>query len=198
MRDNSISSLDERLDASGHRPFAQTISDFIERHIDVIYPAPSLLVLTALYLLPILLTVYLSFHSWSLSMTDLPSFVGLDNYVSLLKEPRFHVALRNTLYFVSLALVIQIPLGIGMGILFNREFVGRGIARTLFLFPMMAPPVAAMIGWRLMLNPNIGVLRLLAGLGVPPVALLASDKLLMPTFVLVDCRQCRLSHMRRR
>ncbi|HOG47206.1 MAG TPA: sugar ABC transporter permease [Anaerolineae bacterium] len=165
------------------------LTSFVDHHANVLYPAPAIIALLALFVVPIAFTVYLSFQSWSLSATYLPKFVGLQNYVNLVTESRFHQALLNTFYYTILVLIIQLPLGIVMALIFNRPFWGRGVARTLFLFPMMATPVASLIGWRLILDPSTGVFRLLAPLGVPPITLLATDKLLIPTFVAIDTWQ---------
>jgi multiple sugar transport system permease protein len=169
--------------------FADRILGGLDRHMHLIFPLPAFIVLAALFALPIIFTVYLSFHKWSLSAIRPPQLIGFENYLTLCAEERFHRALLNTFYYTALALIIQLPLGIGMALIFNREFTGRGIARTLFLFPWMTTPVAAMIGWRLMLDPSIGIFRLLAPFGVPPIALLATDKLLIPTFVVIDTWQ---------
>lgn len=168
---------------------AERVLGFLDRHMRVLFPLPAFAVLAALFALPIVFTVYLSFHKWSLSATRPPQPLGFENYLTLFTEPRFHQAILNTFYYTALALAIQIPLGIGVALIFNREFAGRGLARTLFLFPWMCTPVAAMIGWRLMLEPSIGIFRLLAPLGVPPIALLGTDKLLIPTFVAIDTWQ---------
>lgn len=182
-------SLEARVRSERASSFVDRMLARVDRHMHVIFPLPALLVLAALFALPIIFTAYLSFQEWSLSATRMPEPVGLENYLNLFTEERFHRAVFNTFYYTALALVIQLPLGIVMALIFNREFAGRGVARTLFLFPWMCTPVAAMIGWRLMLDPSIGILRLLAPLGVPPIALLATDKLLIPTFVMIDTWQ---------
>lgn len=160
--------------------------DFIDRWIHFFFPAPTVLILAALFVVPIIYTVYLSFHRWGLSAIRPPQPVGLGNFIALLNAQRFSGAIVHSFYFSFLAVTIQTILGIGIALIFNRRFVGRGIARTLFLFPMMATPIASMIGWSLILDPNVGVLSLFYQLGLPPIELLSNERLVIPVLVMVD------------
>lgn len=166
--------------------FIERFDRFVDRHIIWLYPAPALLILLCLFAVPIVYTVYLSFHYWTLSPTTPPLWIGVENYIELFKTERFWAAVQHTFYFTTLSLTIQIPLALGIALLLNKNFRGRGLIRTIFLFPMMATPVSAMIGWRLMLDPNSGIIGLLVPLGFPRVALLGSEVWAIPTFVLAD------------
>lgn len=168
---------------------SRSISDWIDRRAHIVYPLPSGLVLIFLFILPIAYTVYLSFHAWGLSASTAPRPVGWDNYADLFANERFRGAVTHTFYYAFLAVVIEVTLGIGIALVFAREFLGRGLARTLFLFPMMATPLAAMIGWKLILDPNTGVINLLASWGMPKFAPLAERALVIPTLVFVDVWQ---------
>lgn len=167
-----------------------SLNDKFERFVDkkaaILFPAPAIMILVGLFAVPIVYTLYLSFHFWNLSTTTAPIPIGFDNYLQVFQTERFWAAFRHTIYFSSLSIMIQIPLGLGIAMLLNRDFIGRGLVRTLFLFPMMATPVSTMIGWRLMLDPNSGLIGLLASWGLPRVALLSDPFWAMPTFVLAD------------
>lgn len=166
--------------------FINNLNQFIDWHASWLFPTPGMLVLIFLFAIPIIYTVYLSFHFWNLSPSTPPLFIGLDNYKDIFTNPRFLRAVWHTFYFSGLSLFIQIPLGLVIALILNHDFVGRGLVRTLFLFPMMATPVSTMIGWRMMLDPNSGIVGLLAQLGLPRVALLASPTWALPTFVIAD------------
>jgi ABC-type sugar transport system permease subunit len=79
------------------------LEHFVDRRIHVIYPAPAVILLVALFVIPILYTIYLSFHSWNFSPTRPPVFIGVENYLELIQEARFHRAIINTFYYVLLA-----------------------------------------------------------------------------------------------
>lgn len=174
------------LHASGISLTLQKLDSFLDRRAAFVYLSPALLILAFLFLIPIVVTVFLSFHYWDLSPSTPPQFIGIDNYIEIFETARFWAALRHTLFYVTLALVLQIPLALGIAMMLNREFFGRGLVRTLFLFPMMATPIAVLIGWRMMLDPNAGVIGLLVPFGFPRLALLSDSSLAIPTFVLVD------------
>jgi multiple sugar transport system permease protein len=77
-----------------------------------------------------------------------------------------------------------------MALLFHRPFRGRGALRSIFLFPMMATPVASMIGWRMMLTPDLGLFGLLTSrFGLPPFAPIASETWIIPTMAAIDTWQ---------
>lgn len=162
---------------------------WIDKRAHVIYPTPASFVLLILFILPILYTVYLSFHTWNISATTPPKPVGWENYADLVTNDRFRGALVHTFYYSLLAVLVETALGTAIALVFAREFAGRGLARTLFLFPMMATPIAVMIGWKIILDPSTGVLNLFRQFGMPPVALLADKNLVIPTLVLVDVWQ---------
>jgi multiple sugar transport system permease protein len=76
---------------------------------------------------------------------------------------------------------------VAIAVLFNREFMGKGLLRTIFLFPMIATPVAIALVWRLMYQPTLGVLnQLLEFLRLPPSLWVADTSLVLPALALVD------------
>jgi len=186
MRHNILEQTHPKEGRNQRCSLASRIDRFIEHNIVWLYPTPALLLLCCLFIIPIFYTVYLSFHYWTLSPKTAPIWIGASNYFELFTTERFWDALNHTLYFSTLSLVVQIPLALGIALLLNRDFLGRGLIRTIFLFPMMATPVSAMIGWRLMLDPNSGIIGLLVPLGFPRVALLGSQVWALPTAVLAD------------
>lgn len=129
-------------------------------------------------------------HDLSPFNLENPEWIGTENYAALLKDTRFHAALERTAYFTLGALALQVALGLGMALLFNHNFVGRGVVRTLFLLPMVATPVAMSLIWMLILNPVDGVANwILETLGLPPQLWLNSAGSVLPTLILMDTWQ---------
>ncbi len=138
---------------------------------------------------PLAYTVWLSFHDWFVARGP-ATFNGFDNYITLLSDQRFLLALGRTLLYTIAAVAIELVLGVALALLFQQQFVGRGIARTLFLLPMVATPVAIALVWLLMFDPATGVLNYLLTLLHLPKSLWANDSLLaLPSLVLVDVWQ---------
>lgn len=137
---------------------------------------------------PVGYTGWISLHDWSVGDPTSPRFVGLANYGQLLTgDSRFLRATLNTASFTLASVAIEFGLGFAMALVFSRPFRGRGIARTAFLLPMMATPVATSLVWLMMFNPTAGLLNfLLTSAGLPPSLWVADPRLAMPSLVLVD------------
>lgn len=153
-------------------------------------PLPAILVVIVMMAYPVGYTIWLSFHDLSPFNLNDPEWIGTENYTDLLDDTRFHEALKRTAYFTVGALSLQMVLGLGMALLFNHDFVGRGVVRTLFLLPMVATPVAMSLIWMLILNPVDGVANwILEALHLPEQLWLNSADSVLPTLVLLDTWQ---------
>lgn len=119
-------------------------------------------------ILPIFLSVILSLYNYNpLSLN--PPFVGLKNYINLFKDPVFIKSFYNTLYFVSVSVVINIILAtliaLSINTILNKK--SKSIFRTIFFLPTTANIAAVAIVWNYLLDPNYGAINsLLSALGV--------------------------------
>ncbi len=120
----------------------------------------------------------LSLAKWNLAQAPLPAFTGLGNYVRLLHDRAFWSSLGITLQFTAESVALQLGMGVGIAVLFNRDWPGMGLIRSLFLTPMMIAPIFVGMIWRLMLSDDFGIVRfLLLGLGVTQPPLWLDDPL---------------------
>jgi multiple sugar transport system permease protein len=146
---------------------------------------PAAAVVLAVILFPWLFTFYMSAHDWKIGGGH--SFVGLDNYSKLFTDERFQLAVLRTLYFTALAVIVPMFLGVAAALCFERKFPLRGLARTIFILPMMATPVAVALVWTMMFHPQLGVLNwILTTLGLPPSLWVYDASTVIPTLVLVE------------
>ncbi|HEX9277278.1 MAG TPA: sugar ABC transporter permease [Casimicrobiaceae bacterium] len=160
-----------------------------ERRAGWWFIGPAALVLVLMLAFPLGYTVYLSFFEW-FAAGGPPRFAGLANYVQIATDSRFLWAVGRTLLYTVLAVGFEVILGIALALLFERPFVGRGPARTLFLLPMVATPVAIALVWLLMFDPATGVLNYLLTLVGLPKSVWVNDRwLALPSLVLVDVWQ---------
>ncbi|MCL4295533.1 MAG: sugar ABC transporter permease [Anaerolineae bacterium] len=164
---------------------------FLDRHFAWIMPAPAVLIMLILMAFPIAYTIYLSVTKWSPTSFGSPEFIGLENYIKLITDDsRFLNAVWRTLWFTVVAVTIQLLLGVGLALIFNREFLGRGIFRTLFLLPMVATPVAIALVWMFILDINTGIMNyfldLIAGVRV---AWLSDRKIVLWSMIMIDTWQ---------
>ncbi len=149
---------------------------------------PAGLIVFTVILFPWIFTLYMSVHEWKAG-SDI-AYVGLDNYRRLFTDGRFLWSVVRTLYFTVLAVVFPVVLGIAAAIVFHRRFRFRGIARTIFILPMMATPVAIALIWTMMFHPQAGVLNyLLSAVGLPPSEWTYNAVTVIPTLVMVETWQ---------
>lgn len=160
---------------------------FIERNIVWIFPLPATIFILIMMAFPVLYTVWVSFTDWSVSSGGDINFIGLKNYADLFEEPRFYNSVKMTFYFTTLAVGVETVLGIAIALILNREFWGKGIAKTILLLPMVATPVAIGLAWTLFYEPTIGLANYtLKGMGFEGSNWLASKDMVIPALAIVD------------
>jgi trehalose/maltose transport system permease protein len=151
---------------------------------------PTMLVVVIVALYPLVRTVFLSLTNARLSGVRQTSFVGLDNYASLLTDPAWLRALSNTLLFTVSSVFFETVLGLIIALVLHSNFKGRGLMRTAMLIPWAIPTVVSARMWAWMYNDVFGVVNdlLVTRLGLLPekIAWLANPYLAMPAIVAVD------------
>lgn len=164
---------------------------FLDRNFSWVFPMPAIVILLALMVFPVGYTLYLSFTKWTPTSVGSPELVGLENYIKLiLEDERFRNALWRTIWFTVAAVGIQTVLGVSLALIFNREFAGRGIVRTIFLMSMVATPVAIALVWMMILDINTGILNYFLDLVANiRVAWLSDRKIVLWSMILVDTWQ---------
>jgi multiple sugar transport system permease protein len=108
-------------------------------------------------LFPWLFTIYVSAFDWRLGGAR--EWVGFANYQKLFTEERFGWAMLRTLFYTLLAVVFPLIFGVAAALIFNRELPLRGLARTIFILPIMATPVAVALVWTILFHPRLGALN---------------------------------------
>lgn len=168
-----------------------SLRGFHERDFRWLFPGPAVLVLVLMMAFPVLYTLYLSFTSWTPMAVGTPQFIGFQNYVKLIvDDERFVNALGRTLLYTGVGVAVQSVLGVGLALIFNREFVGRGIFRTIFLMSMVATPVAIALVWMMVLDLNTGILNyVIDALVHTRVAFLSDRRIVLWAMMLVDTWQ---------
>ena len=119
---------------------------------------PSVTVLLAWMIVPLVMTVWFSFQRYNLLDPTVAGFAGFDNYEFLITDPDFWVSLINTLILLGSVLVITVGFGTLLAVLFDQPFPGQGIARVLAISPFFVMPTVAALIWKnLMMHPIYGV-----------------------------------------
>ncbi|MAC81578.1 MAG: sugar ABC transporter permease [Rhodobacteraceae bacterium] len=128
--------------------------------------APSMLFFLLLVGYPLLQTIWISLHSMS-TLTRQGDFVGLANYASLLRSEDFWNAFRNSIFWTTGSLFVQVTLGVSFALVLNGALFMRPLARALVLFPYLISTVVAVLIWQWLFNDLYGYLNfLLMNLGI--------------------------------
>jgi multiple sugar transport system permease protein len=147
--------------------------------------APTIAVLLALTIYPLIYAIKVSFQTESGTFT-------FSNFTRLLSDQFFLSALAHTFVYAAIALTLEFLLGLSLAMLLHGAIRGRNLFRALLLVPLMLPPVVVGVIWRLMLNSNFGALNgTLKRFGINPEALTwtASPKLAMASVIIADVWQ---------
>lgn len=153
------------------------------------YLIPAFLVLTLVVVWPLIEAVWMSLHeAYLLKGMDLGNFVGFDNYVTFIQDPRSRVFLLNTGIFVVGVVGGDLALGLVLALLLNRPMRFRMLWRALAIIPWAMPMTVSGLSWRWILNGQWGILNyLLQQIGVinQYVAWLSEDALVWPSLLVV-------------
>jgi multiple sugar transport system permease protein len=124
--------------------------------------SPTLIVVLAMVVLPILWTIIIAFQSLRLRnlRTRLFDFsFTLDNFSTVLTSPGFLEALKVTLIYSIVGTTLSIGLGLVAALVVRKPFKGRTLVRASMLLPYVAPVVAVTFVWQIMLDPELGIVN---------------------------------------
>lgn len=119
---------------------------------------PALLIYSIFIIYPIFSTLYYSFYDWT-GLNDIKSFIGLDNYRSLISDTAFHKAIINNLWVIVASVFIQIPLGLLLALLVMKKSRFNNIMRILYFIPFLMSTVAIGLTWSYLYDPMFGIIN---------------------------------------
>ena len=120
---------------------------------------PALLVVLAVVFIPALNAILMSFQSYDLRRPSLIGFIGLENYLAVMRDTLFWSSLWRTLLWVVFGVGFQFVFGFCLALLLNRPFWGRGVVRSVSLIPWVTPGVLIGLMWRWIYDGSYGVLN---------------------------------------
>ena len=161
-----------------------------DRNLRILMLAPAMLILLGLTIFPSLYMFWAAVHKISPN-PDIPwQFVGPGNFLRLLTDSQFHVGLWNTVIFTVSAVTAEFLLGLGMALLLDKYIRRLTFLKTILMIPMMLPPIAVAITWKLIYEPQFGVLNeIMFQLGLPLQAWAGDADLAMFSIIVADVWQ---------
>jgi sorbitol/mannitol transport system permease protein len=121
---------------------------------------PALIFTIVVTQLPFVATLVISTFQWNILRPGERHFTGLSNYTFVFTDERLRTAVLNTVVLTASVVLISVLLGLGLAVLLDRRFPGRGLARTMLIAPFLVMPVAASLLWKhAIYNPDYGLLN---------------------------------------
>jgi multiple sugar transport system permease protein len=130
-----------------------------ERRTGWLLIAPALLVLVLVYAYPIGQAFWLSLFTQNLGTRLEPVFSGIGNYERMVFDGRFWQSIGNTTVFTVSSLILELLLGMGMALVLDQSFRGRGAVRTIAILPWALPTALIALTWAWVFNDQYGVLN---------------------------------------
>ena len=188
---SGMESVGERLAGTTPPPLARRLRGLSDRAIAWLFISPSIALLLAINIFPLIWTIRLSFTNFNSNMPSIPvRFTGIANYVNILTDEDVWYAMQVTARFVLCSITLQVLLGFGLALLINRRFRGHGLLTTLILLPMMLSPAVVGNFWTFLLQPQTGLFNYVVSFfsGADPGSFqMIGDVALAPwTIVMVD------------
>lgn len=147
--------------------------------------APAVITLLALTIYPFVYSIYISFFSFKGGRPF--EFIGIDNYTRLLRDGQFWNSIEVVVTYTVCVVALELILGMALALFFTQPLRMRGLWRSLMIVPMMLTPVVIGVIWRLMYDPNFGVIDfVLRSGGLPPIEWLSRGTWAFIAVVLVD------------
>ena len=189
MTEQTSGSLADRMADATPRAAARKLRGLSDRAIAWIFISPTIVLLLAINIFPLMWTVYLSFTDYRANRPGREvNWVGTRNYERLLENEDIWGYLQATAHFVSWTMIIQVLLGLGLALLINRNFKGASFWTTVILIPMMLSPAVVGTFWTYLYQPQTGIFSYIVNIfvNVGPVDMIGSVALAPWSIIIVD------------
>src|SRR6202161_4223801 len=147
---------------------------------------PALLVCIGI-LIPFVTAVYYSLQRYRLNLPMMRGFIWFQNYVDFFTDSEFWRTVQVSLEYTALTVGVELVFGLAIAMLLQKRTRINNIVSILLLLPLMTAPAIAALMWKLMTNPNFGVLSYLVSLaGISDFRWASSPSSALFTVILVD------------
>ena len=148
----------ERAAKSTPAPFARKIKGLSDRAIAWIFITPTIIILLAVNIFPLIWTIWLSFTNYKANRPNADvKWIGLRNYERILTDSDIWLTMQATAHFLIWTLVLQVLIGFALAWLINQKFKGNDLWTTIIVLPMMLSPAVVGNFWTFLYQPQIGL-----------------------------------------
>lgn len=137
---------------------AKKVKGLSDRAIAWIFVAPTIVLLLAINIFPLIWTIYLSFTNYAVNRPNREvKYIGLRNYERILGDANTWATMQATAHFLIWTIVLQVLIGFALAYLINKKFRGNDLWTTIIVFPMMLSPAVVGNFWTFLYQPQIGL-----------------------------------------
>jgi multiple sugar transport system permease protein len=148
----------DRVAAKTPDGVARRIKGLSDRTIAWIFVAPTVFLLLAVNIFPLIWTIRLSFTNFRVNRPNNDvEWVGLRNYQRILSDPDVWNTMQATAHFLIWTITLQVLIGFTLAYLINKKFKGNDMWTTIIVFPMMLSPAVVGNFWTFLYQPQIGL-----------------------------------------
>ncbi|WP_338528925.1 sugar ABC transporter permease [Nitratireductor thuwali] len=159
----SISPI-ERVAEATPRSVVRRVKGLSDRAVAWIFVAPTIALLLAINIFPLIWTVWLSFTNFRVNRPNREAeFVGSRNYERILTDSDIWGTMQATAHFVFWTIVFQVLIGFTLAYLINKKFRGSDLWTTVIVLPMMLSPAVVGNFWTFLYQPQIGLFNYVIG-----------------------------------
>lgn len=163
-------------------PSRRVLKEWIAGYLFV---SPFLIGFLAFIAIPMLYSVWLTFHRWNLLSP--PQFIGVANIVKSFTNDRAILSLYNSAYYTIFAIPVQLVISFSLALALTQKIRFRDLYRSGFYLPLIIPLVAWSVVWQRVLHPEFGILNEALGwIGIPPQPWLFDPALAKPAFIFMS------------
>jgi multiple sugar transport system permease protein len=182
---------------------SKAVRGLSDKTIAWIFIAPTIILLLAINIFPLIWTIYLSFTNYAANRPNRPIVnVGLRWYRDILGSPEVWAAMQATAHFVFWTIFFQTLIGFGLAYLIDRKFKGHAFWTTIILIPMMLSPAVVGNFWKFLYQPQIGLFNyavsfftgiepssfeMLGSVALAPWAIVIVDTWMWTPYVMLIC-----------
>ena len=160
---------------------------WFDRHFAMATVSPAIIVSLLVFGLPLAFSLWISFQGWSIQQSLLGGrFVALQNYADLFADPAFVASIWRTFIYTGVTVAAELGFGLAIAMLLNLDLPFIGIFRTALIVPMMMTPIVAALCWKMLLDPQYGIIDYLIG---SPIVWLGHPRLAFMSVALVNIWQ---------
>jgi multiple sugar transport system permease protein len=141
------------------------LKNMSDKSVQRLFILPTIALLAVINIFPLFWSLRLSFTSFSVYEGGTPTWIGIQNYITVLSDAYYWRQFTTTTVYVIIVVSVELIIGFTLAYLLNQKLRAKSVYVTMLAIPMMMSPALVGALWKLIYNPNWGILNWALGLG---------------------------------